>query len=185
MLKKFFNKIESILKYQHFASTEDGSYRFLVDKVYKSTDIDFIESVWQLDYFRELLVPQPADLTPFRKVLVLAPHQDDESIGCGGTLLKLREQGCKLTIGFLTDGRELSRPEKANVDRRKEEARKVCEALGAEMRSLDIDNTTMAITSAHTEELNRWLQEGWDAVFTVWPLDQPPKHRLCSYLVGS
>jgi len=39
-----------------------------------------------------------------KKVLVFAAHPDDEIIGCGGTLLKYKEKGYKLSIVFFTDG---------------------------------------------------------------------------------
>ena len=39
-----------------------------------------------------------------KKVLVFAAHPDDEIIGCGGTLLKYKEKGYKLSIVFYTDG---------------------------------------------------------------------------------
>jgi hypothetical protein len=34
------------------------------------------------------------------------------------------------------------------------------------------------------KDLKSWLDGDWDAVFSIWPLDQPPKHRICSYLLG-
>ena len=37
-------------------------------------------------------------------VLALAPHPDDEIIGCGGTLTKLIGQGAKVTVVYMTDG---------------------------------------------------------------------------------
>ena len=49
---------------------------------------------------RSALVWEPAAET----VLVLAPHMDDEIIGCGGTLAKHVARGASVTVVFLTDG---------------------------------------------------------------------------------
>ncbi|MDD4351804.1 MAG: PIG-L family deacetylase [Candidatus Gracilibacteria bacterium] len=38
-------------------------------------------------------------------VLVFAPHHDDESFGCGGTIKKLTEQGCTVDLAVVTEGR--------------------------------------------------------------------------------
>ncbi len=38
------------------------------------------------------------------KVAVIAAHPDDEALGCGGTLLKLKNLGAEIHLMFLTDG---------------------------------------------------------------------------------
>lgn len=38
------------------------------------------------------------------RVLVLAPHMDDETIGCGGTLALHARCGARITVVFMTDG---------------------------------------------------------------------------------
>jgi len=37
-------------------------------------------------------------------VVVVAPHPDDEVIGCGGTIIKKIAEGCKVKLIFTTDG---------------------------------------------------------------------------------
>jgi len=39
-----------------------------------------------------------------RSALVFAPHQDDETLGCGGTILKKKQVGTDVKIIFMTDG---------------------------------------------------------------------------------
>jgi LmbE family N-acetylglucosaminyl deacetylase len=50
--------------------------------------------------------PEALDLSAFgtAHVLVLAPHPDDEIIGCGGTLLRLVASGARVTVLHATDG---------------------------------------------------------------------------------
>ena len=45
-----------------------------------------------------------ADLPPAQRVLVLAPHPDDEIFGCGGVLALYRRQGAHVQVHVLTDG---------------------------------------------------------------------------------
>jgi LmbE family N-acetylglucosaminyl deacetylase len=44
------------------------------------------------------------DITHIRKALVIAPHPDDESLGCGGLLAILAERNCEVMVVFVTDG---------------------------------------------------------------------------------
>lgn len=44
-------------------------------------------------------------LPPGQRILVLAPHPDDESIGCGGTLSNCVTAGLEVRVIVLTDGR--------------------------------------------------------------------------------
>lgn len=65
------------------------------------------------------------------RVLVLAPHVDDETIGAGGTILTHKQHGAKVTVIYLTDGSG-SQSETAGAElslRRKEEAKQVQELL--------------------------------------------------------
>lgn len=65
--------------------------------------------------------------------LVFAPHPDDETLGCGGTIIRKKAAGAALKIVFMTDG---SRSHAALMDeaslrkRRQQEAIAAAETLG-------------------------------------------------------
>jgi len=68
-------------------------------------------------------------------VVVLAPHMDDEVIGCGGTLHRHVRAGAAVTVVYLTDGRsgDLNLPAadvEKMVENRKDESRRATKLLG-------------------------------------------------------
>lgn len=66
-----------------------------------------------------------------KKVLILAPHPDDEALGCAGTIALLKEKGVSSTVVFLTDGECLNgAPSAAIAAARREEGRKCSALLG-------------------------------------------------------
>lgn len=68
-------------------------------------------------------------------VVVFAPHPDDESLGCGGAIVKLRRTGTPVDVIFITDGTE-SHPDSRSFPRarlgrvRRAEALAACRILG-------------------------------------------------------
>lgn len=67
-------------------------------------------------------------------VMVVAPHPDDETLGCGATIARLRAGGVRVRLVIVTDGRSstssdlLSPQDLAGV--RRTEAQKAAQALG-------------------------------------------------------
>lgn len=46
--------------------------------------------------------PTPRELGA--SALIFAPHPDDETLGCGGTMIRKREAGATVRVAFMTDG---------------------------------------------------------------------------------
>ena len=102
-----------------------------------------------------------------RSVLVLAPHSDDEVIGCGGTMARHVQSGAQVHVAFLTDGRwgdgalfspQLSATERhtrqlALVATRKDEARAAAAVLGVQhLHFLDLPDGALQV-NAHAVQL--------------------------------
>src|SRR5262245_42487805 len=68
-----------------------------------------------------------------RSAVVFAPHQDDEVLGCGGTVVRKLRAGADVTVVFMTDGSaahgDLIAPDELTRIRAGE-ARAACDLLG-------------------------------------------------------
>ncbi len=71
------------------------------------------------------------NLPDAKKILVLAPHPDDEALGCGGAICRLNALGALSTIVFLTDGELLyGNPSRDVAEKRRNEGLKSSDLLG-------------------------------------------------------
>ncbi|MGB7392840.1 MAG: bifunctional PIG-L family deacetylase/class I SAM-dependent methyltransferase [Pricia sp.] len=70
----------------------------------------------------------------FGNLTVLAPHPDDESLGCGGLIAMLSERGARVSVIFVTDGSashtSRTHPKKVLRGLREREAAEACAELG-------------------------------------------------------
>ena len=77
------------------------------------------------------------DVQSLGSTVVLAPHPDDESLGCGGTIIRLRQLGLPVHVIFVSDG-TMSHPHSPAYpaerlrDLREAEARDALNRLGVE-----------------------------------------------------
>ncbi|MGE0480875.1 MAG: PIG-L deacetylase family protein [Phycisphaerae bacterium] len=84
-------------------------------------------------------------------VLVIAPHPDDEVLGCGGTVRRLVLAGARATVAIVTRGTPLYPEEQ--VRRVRAEAARANEQLGVQdLRFLDLPVTALHLMPEH--ELN-------------------------------
>ncbi|MCG8461554.1 MAG: PIG-L family deacetylase [Holophagales bacterium] len=112
-----------------------------------------------------------------RRVLVLAPHFDDEILGCGGLLIQLVSAGAEVKVLFLTDSAGVRGP--AYAEERRVEARDVAAELGLETAELTFPDGGL---ERHLDELARALEEqltGFvpDLLLVPSPLETSADHR--------
>ena len=118
------------------------------------------------------------------KVLVIAPHPDDETLCCAGTIMNFIERGDKVKIIIVTDGRYGTYSENLYgteelVRIRKEEATKVFEILGVkDYDFLGFEDSKVSQKSKEVEEkLSSIIKEYKpDVVFAPSPCDLHPDH---------
>ena len=123
-------------------------------------------------------------------VLVLAPHPDDELVGCGGTLLRLVQAGARVTVLQATDGSASAALDQAPpaIARtiRLAEARAVAKAAGFEPPILwSEDNRAFRARDDLAARLRETLREiGPALVFTPFVADIHPDHQTLNRILA-
>ncbi len=136
------------------------------------------------------LPPTAAESPVARRVLVLAPHYDDEVLGCGGLILQLAAAGAKVVCAFMSDGSGgVEGPPEGSTreqysKRRKEEADEAVAALGIDSvehlghRHGLQDGALASSLDQLTSHVESLLQEHQpDLLLAPSPLEVTPDHQ--------
>jgi LmbE family N-acetylglucosaminyl deacetylase len=114
------------------------------------------------------------------KVLVVAPHADDEVLGVGGTIARLGKEGNEVTAVIVTKGWEPLFSD-SRVEKVRAEARKANEILGVKsLRFMDLPVTKLKHIPTHelNEKFDRLMEEEKPAmVFLPFYGDRHEDHR--------
>lgn len=140
----------------------------------------------------DLLYPTVTDRASGSRVLVLAPHPDDDVIGCGGALRQLVQQGARIRIIYLTDGREgpAGYPDRVElVARRRSEAIAAATRLGLQAADLEFWDEPDGRLRANTATTNR-MRAAFsafdpDVVYLPFFLDPHPDHAATAEIALS
>jgi LmbE family N-acetylglucosaminyl deacetylase len=125
-----------------------------------------------------------------RNVLVLAPHPDDEIIGCGGTLHRLIQAGAKVTAIHATDGSDSAalsfRPDNERQTVRLREAESVGRRIGFEkMEFWREDNRAFGYRPELVERLVTSIESLQPAlIFTPFVTDFHPDHQTLNRILS-
>lgn len=135
----------------------------------------------------------PINLVRDRGLIVVAPHPDDESLGCGGLLAWAAEHAVPTRVVFLTDGEQSHPQSRCDVGGiRRKEAECACGVLGIranKIRFLGLPDTGLeTLAGPARKRAVQWLRQlvsarGPSLVTVTTDMDPHGDHRAACALV--
>ncbi len=137
------------------------------------------------------IVPYHTQNLTGAKVLVLAPHPDDETLGCGGSICKHTQSGDPVKIVFLTDGSKGDSSGTAEKEEytalRRDEALQACRCLGVtdtEFWSYEDRSLYASLEAGEPGDRFSDLMAEYrpELVYVPSPLEMHPDHRAAAFV---
>lgn len=121
-----------------------------------------------------------------QRVLILAPHPDDEVIGCGGTVLRHVAAGDRVVLAIATDGRRSGgmRDPEAMSAMRLGEAKSAAAMLQAHLDWLGLHEGDWAIEQLRDALMVRLEEMRPDIVYAPSRVDFHPEHHKVAHALA-
>ena len=152
------------------------------------TKLNFFNFLWFVKVMENQIIQVREGNVPIivpESIFVFAPHPDDELLSCGGTILKYRKLGSKITVVAITKGKggytkKLERDD--IIEKRKHELEVVKEMLDCELIEMGMDEIDVKReTIATFTQLLRTQKT--QVIFMPHPSDVHRTHRKLSIVL--
>jgi LmbE family N-acetylglucosaminyl deacetylase len=139
-----------------------------------------------VDAYRAWLVSRACDVTDAsvnRSALVVAPHPDDETLGCGAVIARKRAAGTTVRVLIASDGRHSGGSEASATlgEQRQRECVEACRRLGVPgefVQFLGLEDGTLKDVHDLAERVGRAVERAApDDLFVPCVRDEHPDHR--------
>jgi LmbE family N-acetylglucosaminyl deacetylase len=123
---------------------------------------------------------------PIERILAIHAHPDDIEFQCAGSLARLKQMGCDITIATMTPGDCGSAEHSAEAisEIRRAEAKAAANLLGAEYICLEFRDLSIVIDNDSRRRVTEVVRRVRpDLVFTAPPVDYMSDHEMTSRLV--
>ena len=180
----YLRLIKDIITGVHFRrnmifNAKKGPSRYILRNLESIHSVKALSLALEMEEHRSLLEPVELDVTRLGKIMVLAPHIDDETIGCGGLLIQCRDKNVAAEVYYTTNSHS---PNIAEI--RRQECKDVLGQLKTPYSFSKLSNIDFITTVEHVDALaDKLLSNKTDAVFYPWLFDQPIKHRYTNLLL--
>jgi len=113
------------------------------------------------------------------KILVIAPHPDDEIIGCGGTIAKAIENKNNVYVQYLSSGDRIEK-------QREEEAKKVCSFMKiTDYQFLRLKDQTFKVSAQNISRIIKyWEKIKPDFIYINHDLDADYEHKIAYQMIS-
>lgn len=156
------------------------AYKFFMKDWTALSDLQACADVLSTMRASRTLIPLVMQRPDAERILVLAPHPDDEMIGAGGTLIRAVQAGTTVRVLYLTSGGLT--PEESR--QRESEALAVAAKVGFEVELMRQPAFDLALAPTVVEQLCEHIDEFRpDALFVTFVLDDHDDHRRASELL--
>jgi LmbE family N-acetylglucosaminyl deacetylase len=151
------------------------------------------------EYFNLIPMAPEQCVTGFGTTLIVAPHADDESLGCGGVISLLRKYGQRVYIVLLSDGTRSHPNSKAYPAEKLRDLRESELLDAAEILGVPAENIIFCrypdrdVPSMHTERFEGAVQNiakllsivQPQCIFVPWRRDPHPDHQAAYQIVDA
>jgi LmbE family N-acetylglucosaminyl deacetylase len=177
-----FDRIQGAVREMYLSTARRQAVKRFLSAI---RELENAEKIVRANRFISLPRPTLLSCPAGDRILVFAPHQDDETLGAGGTLLRCLHRGKTIRIVYATDGAAGKNEVNNNSATRENEAKEIWNSLGVE--DLVFWRFPTRARKFEPEAVERLQSEITnykpDAIFLPHFFEEPHDHRLIGHLI--